>query len=339
MLTKDEGDIIDAWTDQAQHLLVKSHFMELGNGQQWKPDYLDHAFLIVENPHARVRLRLLACYIGVKTITEFLNLALIRCIPFRLAIPISSVPRFRESQLAPTERALSESYYPVGSATLPLEYGRNGEGFPERYGARFMDLLRRPHVRRIASMGGTLAWLAWKSGNNLIQDFMRGPSLQVTQYGRGWSDGREENPLFITSDELSTNDMDVLLGHVWDGPNERWVWPPESFLWEYCDSYSGEMTPELDDCLEYIFREEVVKGKTQARTRNGWYQFFRRSNRRAAKEKETDDKKGGDAESRKERRRLLDVEFEEQELKMRRIFEDEWARIRVRDIRLPGVIR
>ncbi|KAK7035664.1 hypothetical protein R3P38DRAFT_2517889 [Favolaschia claudopus] len=341
-LSREEAARIDRWADQSHALMEKINWVELSKEQQWRKGFLDHAYLLVESPNARVRLRLFACYNAAKTVAAILDFALIRCIPFRLAIPIASVPHFRESNLAPTERALAENYYQVGSGSLPLEYGRNGEGFAERYGIRFLDLLRRPHMRRIVSMGGTLAWLAWKSGGSLIQDFMNGPSIQVTQYGRGWSDGREENPLFVTSDELSPNDLDVLLGHVWDGTIERWVWPTEDLLREYCDFYQGEMTAELDRCLLYIFNEEVVKGKTQARTRGGWYQFFRRSNRMAArssKSKESEDKKGGDGESRRERLRLLDAEFEEEEAKLKRIFEDDWARIRVRDIRLPGICR
>ncbi|KAK7033891.1 hypothetical protein R3P38DRAFT_2411638, partial [Favolaschia claudopus] len=268
-----------AWADQALHLMQTENFVGFSKDQQWRAEFLDHAYLIAESANARVRLRLIACYAGCKTVASLLDLALIRCIPFRLAIPLDSVRLFRESRLAPTERVLSESYYPVGSGSSPLEYGRNGQGFSERYGVRFMDLLRRPHLRRIASMGSVFAWLAWKNGDDLIQDFMNGPSIQVTQYGRGWSDGREANPLFITSDELSPNDLDVLLGHVWDNETERWVWPSEELLWEYCEFYNGEMTDELDRCLLYILNEEVGKGKTQARTRNGWYQYFRRSNR------------------------------------------------------------
>ncbi|KAK6966538.1 hypothetical protein R3P38DRAFT_2590666 [Favolaschia claudopus] len=339
LLSKEEGLRIDAWTDQVLHVMEDQHFAELQKNHLWKPEFLDHAFLLLDTPNARVRFRLLACYSGAKTIGAILNFALLRCIPFRLAVPISSVPVFREARLAPAERALAESYYPVGSGSVPLEYGRNGEGFSERYAVRFLDLLKRPHVRRIASMGGALAWLAWKSGDHLVQDFMNGPSIQVTQYGRGWSDGREANPLFITSDELSPNDLDVLLGHVWDGTTERWVWPSEAILWEYCSFYSGEMTEELDRCLQYILDAEVGKGKAQARTKNGWYQFFRRTARLSAKGKEKDDSKGGDAESRRERRRELEAEFEAQEEKLGSIFKDDWARIRVRDIRLPGICR
>ncbi|KAK6996766.1 hypothetical protein R3P38DRAFT_3221896 [Favolaschia claudopus] len=240
-VSTEEGNRIDKWTDEASHLLTTFHFVQMQEEHRWNPEFLDHAVLIMEDRIARVRLRLLACYTGTKTAAELLDLALMRCLPFRLAIPIAAVPRFRERKLAPTERALAESYYPRRKW--------NGEGFAEHYGARFLDMLRRPHVRRVASMGSSLAWLAWKNGGTVIQDFMNGPSIQVTQYGRGWSDGREENPLFITSDELSANDLDVLLGHVWEGQTERWVWPPEHILWEYCDFYSGEMTLDLDRCL------------------------------------------------------------------------------------------
>ncbi|KAJ6449627.1 hypothetical protein C8R47DRAFT_999131 [Mycena vitilis] len=290
---------------------------------RWDTKFLDHAYLLIETPGVEVRLRYLACASGAESAAEVLDLALSRCLPFKLAIRQSAVDLFRERALSSAERSVALAYFPVGSGEAPLQYGRGGPEFANEYNRRFLDLMRRPHMRRLASMGGVFGWIAWKTELGLVSDFMKGPSIQVTQFNRGWNDGHQDDPLFVTCDEISFRDQETILGHVRDGQTERWVWPTESILLELCDHYSGEMTPDVDACLASIYTE-VRKGEAQARARSGWDKFFRRANRGALKPAHP---------------KISRTELEAEEARMRSMFVDRWSTVKVRDMVMPGIFK
>ncbi|KAJ6474440.1 hypothetical protein C8R47DRAFT_1076336 [Mycena vitilis] len=270
---------LNAWLQGSPKLAHEVTFESVAESWKWDTKFLDHAYLLMESFGAEVRLRYLAIATGAETVAEVLDLALARCIPFRLAIRESAL-HFRERNLSSAERSITAAYFPVGSGEAPLEYGRGGAEFSNEYNRRFLDLLRRPHMRRLASMGGVFGWLAWRTEMGLVDDFMKGPSIQVTQFGRGWNDGHKDTPLHVTCDELSFRDQETLLGHVRDGSTDRWVWPTEALLLELCAHYSGEMNPEVDVHLAKIY-SEVKNSEVQARSHSQWEKFFRRGNRGA----------------------------------------------------------
>ncbi|KAJ6450019.1 hypothetical protein C8R47DRAFT_1230430 [Mycena vitilis] len=323
--SNEQAARLNAWMQSSARVVHDFSFVSFVD-QKWSGKFLDHAYLVIDNPVAQIRLRYLSVATGAKSPAEVLDHALIRCLPIRLAIPQSGIPHFRLRTLSSAERALTGSYFPIGSGEQALVYGKGGHEFSIEYSRRFLDMLKRPHMRRLAGMGGVFAWLAWRTEMGLVQDFMQGPSIQVTQFMRGWTDGHTDNPLFIASDELSYRDQETLLGHVQDNTPERvdrWVWPTEELLMDLCDHYSGEMNPEVDAFLTSIYAE-VKASQAQARSRTQWTAFFRRGNR------------GGQAPKEK---KLTRGEWRDEEAKMKEIFVDNWSIVKVRNLALPGVLR
>ncbi|KAJ7665842.1 hypothetical protein DFH06DRAFT_984794 [Mycena polygramma] len=314
---------LNAWLQGSPKLAHEYTWVSMPESFKWDTKFLDHAYLLLDSPGAEVRLRYLASATGAETAVEVLDLALTRCIPFRLAVRESALDNFRERNLSSAERSIAAAYFPVGSGEAALEYGRGGAEFANEYNRRFLDLLRRPHMRRMASMGGVFAWLAWRAEMGHVDNFLKGPSIQVTQFGRGWNDGHKDYPLHVTCDELSYRDQETLLGHVRDGQTDRWVWPTEALLLELCAHYSGEMNPEVDHHLGIIY-SEIRGGEAQARSHSGWEKFFRRGNR------------GANAPSTP---KITKSELRAEDARMRSLFTDSWAAVKVRDMFIPGIIR
>ncbi|KAJ7489983.1 hypothetical protein B0H11DRAFT_2229498 [Mycena galericulata] len=169
---------------------------------------------------------------------------------------------------------------------------------------------------------------------------MSGPSIQTTRFVRGWNDTEEEDPMYVWADELPAGETDELLGHVMDGSVERWVWPTEDLLQELCEHYTGEITPALHRCLMVIY-EEVNKRQVKARSRSQWYQFFRIGNRPGSSGNRVEGKAAtASTDSTQETAyKLSDVDFDEEESRMKRVFSDDWSKVKVRDIVLPGMFR
>ncbi|KAJ6494650.1 hypothetical protein C8R47DRAFT_1265822 [Mycena vitilis] len=322
---EEQAERLNAWITGSAKLAHDFSFISFED-ERWNSRFLDHAYLVIDNPIARVRLRYLASATNAKSPVDVLEHALMRGLPFRLAISQADISQFRLRNLSSAERALTGAYFPIGSGEPALAYGKGGPEFSMEYQRRFLDMLRRPHMRRLAGMGGVFTWLAWRTELGLVREFMQGPSIQVTQFMRGWTDGHTDNPLFIASDELSHRDQETLLGHVYDNTPERverWVWPSDDLLTDLCDHYSGELNPEVDSFLSSIYAE-IKDGQAQARSRSQWAAFFRRGNRGALAPKSKKMSKG---------------ELLEEEAKMRRIFADDWSVVKVRRMTLPGIVR
>ncbi|KAJ7446941.1 hypothetical protein B0H11DRAFT_2248709 [Mycena galericulata] len=321
--TELQATRLEAWVQSAARLAGSYTFRKMPDEYRWNRKFLDHAVLLLPNADARVRLRFLACALKVTTVGEVLDQALLRGIPFRLAIPESSLPEFRtESNVSAATRILAKSQYEMGPPEAPLTMGRGGAEFALSYTKRFNRVLGTPHARCIVAMGGIFTWLAWMYEDKLIESYMSGPSVQVVRFGRGWTDGHEEHPLYITHDQLYPHEIEDILGHVVDGQTDRWVWPTPELLLELHDHYSGEITSDLNDALKIIYNE-VKENKATPRSKTQWTKFFRRRNRGTA----APDVKIS----------VSDLENEEE--RMERIFADSWNVVKVRKLNLPGIMR
>ncbi|KAJ7430988.1 hypothetical protein B0H11DRAFT_2262701 [Mycena galericulata] len=301
---RQEATRLEAWVQSAARLAGSYTFRKMPDEYRWNRKFLDHAVLLLPNADARVRLRFLACALKVTTVGEVLDQALLRGIPFRLAIPESSLPEFRtESNVSAATRILAKSQYEMGPPEAPLTMGRGGAEFALSYTKRFNRVLGTPHARCIVAMGGIFTWLAWMYEDKLIESYMSGPSVQVVRFGRGWTDGHEEHPLYITHDQLYPHEIEDILGHLHD-------------------HYSGEITSDLNDALKIIYNE-VKENKATPRSKTQWTKFFRRRNRGTA----APDVKIS----------VSDLENEEE--RMERIFADSWNVVKVRKLNLPGIMR
>ncbi|KAJ7461413.1 hypothetical protein B0H11DRAFT_2241833 [Mycena galericulata] len=321
--TELQATRLEAWVQSAARLAGSYTFRKMPDDYRWNRKFLDHAVLLLHNADARVRLRFLTCALKITTVGEVLDQAVLRGIPFRLAIPETSLPEFRmEGSLSAASRILTKSQYEMGPPEAPLTMGRGGAEFAISYTKRFGRVLSLPHARCIVGMGGIFTWLAWMYEEKLVQSYMSGPSIQVVRFGRGWTDGHEEHPLYITHDQLYPHEIEDILGHVVDGQTDRWVWPTPDLLLELCDHYSGEITSELNEALMAVYNE-VKDNRATPRSKTQWSKLFRRRNRGTAAPEV----------------KISKSDLEDEEERMDRIFADKWNVVKVRKLNLPGIMR
>ncbi|KAK7053884.1 hypothetical protein R3P38DRAFT_2501522 [Favolaschia claudopus] len=323
---------LEAWVNHAKGLVLKEAYRAIPEGYYWDELLMNNAYLVLPTTEARVKLRVVACVKGLTDVRELLNEVLLRGIFHRLAIPLRVMDLFAERELSMAERVLGKSIYEVGAEPdPPLEYGRGGPTFATAYHVRLRRVLGLPHARGLVARGGICSWLVWAYEPRLVDAYMSGPSIQTTRFVRGWSDTETESPAYIWADEVSEREIDGLLGHVLDpsGNVDRWVWPPDSLLREFCNRYDGEMSAVVDNILQVVLKEVNNKDTLKARSRTQWYQFFRKGNRAAGSPgSELAQLPAADR----------DARYEDEEERMDRLFADRWEKLPVLDVKLPGRI-
>ncbi|KAK7018472.1 hypothetical protein R3P38DRAFT_3200841 [Favolaschia claudopus] len=321
---------LEAWVSHAKGLVLPKAFREFPSDYYWDNHFLNYAYLVLPTKEARVKLRVICCTKNIVDVRDLLSEMVLRGISHRLAIPLKALDKFAAGELSMADRVLGKSIYEVGtSPDPPLEYGRGGPVFATAYHNRMRQILALPHARCLAARGGICAWLAWTYEPGLIDAYTSGPSMQTTRFVRGWNDTEMEQPAFIWADELSSSELDGLLGHVVDpsGNVDRWVWPPDSMLREFCDHYDGELSENLDLALKVTQKEVNNKDTLRARSRSQWFQFFRKGNRTAA---------GPSSELAQAHTADREARYDDEEDRMNRLFVDRWERLPVLELDLPG---
>ncbi|KAJ6513841.1 hypothetical protein C8R47DRAFT_938589, partial [Mycena vitilis] len=246
----------------------------------WSGEFLNKAVLILDDPASLVRFRYWAAFNDVETIVDILNLAIGRCVPFRLAIPESNVADFRPTIVSADERLITPHYYRVGHVEQPLSWGSGGMDFTGAYMIAMGNVLSRPHAIALVARGGILAWLVHQYRPSLVGSYMRGPSTQVTLHHRGQTDSSDENPWYIINDEISEQEVRIMLGYTREGTVDYFIYPPDHLLWALCGHYAGEMGNGVNTALELVARA-VKSGNPTRRSAAGWKEFLRHWSRGA----------------------------------------------------------
>ncbi|KAJ6485490.1 hypothetical protein DFH09DRAFT_949015 [Mycena vulgaris] len=210
---------------------------------------------------------------------------LTRTIQFRIAFSLYIDARdardFSNRNITPLNRSTLVALYAAGYVDSQLRYGLGQDTLYGEYLAKIRDLLTRPHAIAFIARGGLLSFIAQVYDEELVFRFLRGPSLQVTEYQKGDSflhhDGDRE--MFLTTDAVSPSEVSLLIGHVATGdPSiETSLWPHPSLMEKESLHVHGAWTPGCYSILTNL-RDEIADGNYRWRTRKQWVSYFRAGN-------------------------------------------------------------
>jgi len=178
----------------------------------WNADYLEVGYLLLPDVQAQARLRFwAACSRDVPTMSDLLLKAVCHGLPFSVGIKVEDFGRFKPEDVSDTDRLVGKL---TSAVEAPFAYTAQG-ALRAYYMSHVNDIIRRPHARILIGMGGPVSWLGRKwGGMELVAQFMQGPSPDVYLHRRGYIDSDDEHPMFLYTDEMSPQEIDVLFGCI-----------------------------------------------------------------------------------------------------------------------------
>ncbi|KAJ7156335.1 hypothetical protein C8R46DRAFT_910054 [Mycena filopes] len=283
-------------------------------GLHWNRDWLDKAVFVFKDPRTHLRLKLLAnCYHDADDITDILNMAWRFGYKFHLFIPMEDAVKFRTPNIAD-----------IDILTLPRI---NESGFTERFmtkvngqQAQFAtwmasakEVTSRPNAVAFISEGGMTSAIARVVNTDLVRLFVKGPSPQVTELGKGEvflqqnpPDGGP--PRFLTTDQTSEAEKLILHGFIPGATNDA-----DKTL------FPLQHTFELESDHVHGMIGDFTKGIYTWRTEGQWRSYLRQNNRGAHAPAYIP----------------TDADFETVGALMRRAFPVSWQQLPLRGIRIP----
>ena len=151
----------------------------------------------------------------------------------------------------------------------------------DQYLGKLADILRRPHARAVIAMGGPTSWIArFYSGDRLVEEFMSGPSSQVTIHHRGHVMVSSSLNMPIFHDQLSHQEIELIHGYIpLSSPSEdRWAFLTSEILEEYSNHWRGEWNQGCEHIMGNIARA-LESGALSPLTRREWREYLHSNNR------------------------------------------------------------
>ncbi|KAF8064832.1 hypothetical protein FPV67DRAFT_1419452 [Lyophyllum atratum] len=250
----------------------------------WNAFFLQRGYLLVERKETEVRMRYWAASVqGLRNVRQVLELAIEHHVRFRIGIKTRDLDTFRpyNDEMSTLEVATAKQPHMVGFQEETLTWGSGGAGFATNYIGKMGNVLRRGHAGALIPKGSPLAWIALHYGGDMIlEKFIRGPSPGMVWHNLGESDSRDENPIHVLFDFVSPGEESLIYGHIpgLNGETDRWVYPTEELLEEFCDHWQGEWNPALEKIFLDVTKE-LKDDKPRARTRTEWREYLRRASR------------------------------------------------------------
>ena len=250
----------------------------------WNDDFLDVGYLLLRDEGAQARLHYWgACLPDCSSLGMLLYRAVRWGIPFKIGVKVEDFHRFRPENVSDTDRLVGK---PSSAVEPPFAYTAQG-ALKAYYMSRVNDIIRRPHTRVLIGMGGPEAWLGRKwGGSELVAQFMEGPSPDVFLHRRGNIDSDDEHPMFLYTDEMTPQEIDILFGCIRsDGDKDRSLYPSKDVLDKGCFFWTGEWDSKMEDMFADLTKD-ILQGTAKFKTPGMWNDYFRRRNRTSRGPKE-----------------------------------------------------
>ncbi|KAJ7615062.1 hypothetical protein DFH06DRAFT_1343907 [Mycena polygramma] len=294
-----------------------------GRGVRWNSLFLNKVFLLLPEAFARVRAQHIALTdTRVHSAEDLLDRLVEHGISFKLAIRDEDIKLFRPAEVHLTDRKWGASVYSANVQEDPLLIGMGGREFVERWGRQSKEIFSRDHARGLVSMGGVYSWLALSNGRDtLVPAFKNGPSKQVTLHQRGWTDIADNDSLFLVGDEMLADELNILLGKLHG--EEKYIWPKPEFLWDFSAHFSGALHPNWLSALK-IIEGELSRFEPRHRTRGEFRELLRKGSRTNQLPSAT---------------RVSHEDFQDEENVLNELFADDWTKVCVRRLALPGIFQ
>jgi len=153
---------------------------------EWDPSFLNESFLLFPDDRTLTRMYYwVICNPDVSDICHLLELAISWNMKFVMATKLSDLKTFKAA-VTPELSELTKWTYEAGFQEEHLKDVNGRAASQDQYMGKLADILCRPHTRALISMGGPTAWIAkCYGGSPLVQQFLDGPSAQVTIHHRG----------------------------------------------------------------------------------------------------------------------------------------------------------
>ena len=248
---------------------------------EWNPSFLDEGVLLFPDNRTQIRLRYWTiCGTSTVRMRQILDFAISRGMKFIIAIPFDALPHFHHLE-KPNMSDLTKRTYDTGFQESPLTYSKGGSAFMDQYLSKLADILRRPHARAVIAMGGPTSWIArFYGGNCLVEEYMSGPSSQVTVHHRGGVTVAPSLDMPVFHDQLSKQEVELIHGYIPLGsPNDdRWAFPTSELLEEFSNHWRGEWNQGCERIMGNIARS-LESGALAPLTRREWREYLRSNNR------------------------------------------------------------
>ncbi|KAJ7233355.1 hypothetical protein C8J57DRAFT_1090641 [Mycena rebaudengoi] len=244
----------------------------------WDIAYLDEGFLILSLA-AEVRARYMVLTDpGIRFMRHVLFAMMERGIPFHIGLKPAAAAQFRPSVIL--NNACTKSLYDPRVPTPQILPGSMGGSLAAQYTKLLHDVLGKPNAREVIGRRGGVSWITRAYGNiTLVQQFLSGPSIQVTVHHRGANDSGDDEPLGLVWDELSDDDYSTIFGYVAGATRaeDGWIYPPEEIMLEYNNHCYREWNPSCEAAFTQI-KKELKDDRGRARTHKDWKKFFHSTN-------------------------------------------------------------
>jgi len=242
----------------------------------WNPDYLEVGYLLIPNVWAQAQLCYwAACSRDAHTTLTLLFKAICHGLPFSIGIKVEDFGKFKPEEVSNTDRLVGK---PMTTIEAPFTYTAQGV-LRTYYMSRINNIIQRLHARILIGMGGPVAWLGRKwGGMELVVQFMEGPSLDIYLHRRGYIDSDDEHPMFLYTDEMSPQEIDILFGCICnDSERDRSLYPSKDILDDSCFFWTAKWDSHMDKMFNEIIKE-IMEGSMKFRTPGMWNEYFHRLN-------------------------------------------------------------
>jgi hypothetical protein len=248
----------------------------------WNSDWLNGAYLVVDDPRTLARLKALCALFPseLDNIQSVLEYAMRFGMSFVLYTMLQDAGNFRNHQLSPLAMNTLPAVYNMGYADQIMTWAGTSDAAQFGiYVGTILQLLQKPNAIAFIAKGGVCKVVAELFLPDLAYRFVRGPSEQVSEFGKGQTsrltiDG--QSTLCIT-DQVSDAETAILLGYV-KGKNsdqERSLWPLQALLEQHSLHVRGYLSSGVYTLLEYLSNRILVEKIYDWKTKAEWKAYLR----------------------------------------------------------------